>query len=446
MMRPEWNVPRSGLSGRLQNTAWPLLKSRSTTSLVSTSSEISVDSTLHKVRNIFVQNLSAQMAYVVEKMSSRNVPASVVTFCGKATAYAFFYCDGVAEMLIRLWAVPQQTIKRVVRENEIGRNTDLKTTAERLAGEFPLCLQNLAFSSYQQTVRMLRAQPKVPLANMNIPWYGPWVGRWAGRDTDLFYIFTKFYHNLICNLLPDPSTPQERLCAPGYVLVHAQILTLLDSTIKRTIAQPPLNSPTTPLPLPLEADFAEEADVSASVIPLPPKALLRSMAENRLILFLRDSLSESSLMSEKARAILAKAFEVLLKATVRRISLFDHDSCFILCDFLDELIAILARYDQSSASTFPALDWPFWLSVCRQMMESQNIMTEIRLYAFLYSLWGTIISDEDRKRQVCLDWLLDQDLFQRQFNHWCPMVRAYFMRLLCWRIGRLNGSSSIGDQ
>jgi len=72
-------------------------------------------------------------------------------------------------------------------------------------------------------------------------------------------------------------------------------------------------------------------------------------------------------------------------------------------------------------------------------------MTEIRLFAFLFTIWSTVNSSPDRKTKICIDLLLDQEVFEKTFNHWCPMVRAYYMRLLCWRLGRFDGEESSTD-
>lgn len=442
MVRPEWNIPFQLGRSRSDIGPRPLLSSRSTTSLGSSSSDFLADSVLHNIKNIYVQNLLSQMAYVVEKMSCRNVPASVVTFCGKASAYAFFYCEGVAEILVRLWAPSQATIRRALAEHQMKKDVDLKDSAESVAANFPSNLRRLAFSSVRATTRYLRSRPQLPIAMAYIPWHGPWVGRWAGRDTDLFFVFTKSYYNLLDRFLPPDGTPEESICAPGYILLQAQLLTVLDNIVQKGNGQhlpDPLYAPSLPYD-----EMLGEADASASVLPFPPPATNRSMAEHRLIILLRDCLSGSALGVGKARELFAESFECLLKAAARRTSLFNHNACFTLCDFMEEALAILVRYhgNSSTTSTSSSLDWPFWLQVCRQMMESQHTMNEIRLYAFLYSLWNTITADESRKRQVCLEWLLSEENFQKQFNHWCPMVRAYYMRLLCWRIGRLGESSS----
>ena len=443
MVRPEWNIPYQVNRIRSETGVRPILNSRSTTSLGSTSSDFLAESVLHNTKNTYVQNLLSQMAYVVEKMSSRNVPASVVTFCGKATAYAFFYCDSVAEILVRLWSPSSETIRRVLVEHQLKKDADLRESSDIVVSNFPPSLHGLAFRSVRILMRNLRLRPQLSIATAYIPWHGPWVGRWAGRDTDLFFAFTKSYYNLLNNFLPPNVSSEERLCAPGYILLQAQILTVIDGVLHKS-SGPNSHAFIDALYAPSQQydELLGEADATASVLPLPPAAANRSMAEHRLIILLRDCLSGSTLMIGKVREMFAESFERLLKAAARRTSMFNHNACFTLCDFMEEALAILVRFNSTSTSDLLTLDWSFWLKVCRQMTESQNTMTEIRLYAFLYSLWTTVTADEDRKRQVCFGWLLDQEYFESRFNHWCPMVRAYYMRLLCWRVGRLGDSSS----
>lgn len=446
MIRPEWDLSPSSHMARSNKNLRPSLKSRSTTSLGSTSSEFLTDSVFHNLKNTFSQNLLAQMTYVVDKMSSRNVPASVVTFCGKATAYAFFYCDGVADILVRLWATTSETLRRVLAECGIRRDRVLTSASERVLIRFPSCLHVLSFKSLKPMMRYLRSQPRVPVATGCIPWNGSWVGRWAGKDTDLFFVFTKSYYSLTARHLPEDYCQEELICAPGYALIQAQLLKILDATMQHPSSQPSLDHFKESSSLMTFDDILGDTDASAALLPLSTRGIIRPMAENRLIMLLRDCLSGSFSMTEKGRDIFAESFQTLLKAAARRVSVFDHNGCFTLCDFMEEAILIIARYDQQSHSFKSALDWSFWFEVWRKLMESQNTMTEIRLFAFLYSLWGTITCDESRKREICLGWLLQDETFERQFNHWCPMVRAYFMRLLCWRVAKVDDKGSELDR
>lgn len=442
MARPEWTLPLSSIATRPIKTARTSLKSQSTTSLGSNISDFLADSVHHNVRNTFTQNLLAQMAYVVDKMSMRNVAASVVTFCGKAAAYAFFYCDGIAEILVRLWATPPETLRRVLAQGSTQKQSEIDSVSDRVCTAYPQCLHSLKLKALRPTMKYLRSKPQspVPIATTYIPWHGPWVSRWAGKDTDLFFVFTKFFTDLVCRFLPDDPSPEERMAAPAWVLVQAQIVTILDATMQQTNSQSPITQ-IGPSSLTFDGLLAG-ADANATVLPLPAYGVVRTMGENRLIMLLRECLSSSTIMAGKSRSVFAQSFSSLLKVAARRTSMYDHNACFTLCDFLEEAIPILQRYQQETDAAIDVVDWFFWLDVCRHMLQSQNSMTEVRLCAFLYSMWSTITSDEARRREVCLDWLLAEDTFHANFNHWCPMVRAFFMRLIVWKIARLNGSGS----
>ena len=441
MTRPEWRLSSSAISSRGDRPRPPMpIKSTSAISFESTSSDFLSESVLLNVKNIFVQNLLSQMAFIVDRMSLRSVPASVVTFCGKASAYAFLFCPGVAEILVRLWSLPPNTIRRVLNEADIARNADTQVAAETSAEAFPFHLRHLAFRSLPKLMKSLRGRSSQSSSLDYIPWYGPWVARWNGRDSDLFFSFSKHYHILLCDLLPEDATSRERICAPCAVLVQAQVLAVMDATIHRN-PQIAISEPVDG-PLPTTFDDVLGADASANPLPVRAPNSTRLMAENRLIMLLREFLSDSFAVRDITRKTFAGMFGSLLKAVTRRTSVYDHNACFALCDFLEESISILARYFRDETDPGSFLDWEFWFGALKQMGESNNTMTEVRLFAFIYSLWGFITKNDDRKSDICLNWLLDEEFAYRQFNHWCPMVRAYYMRLLCWRVARFDGEAS----
>ncbi len=76
------------------------------------------------------------------------------------------------------------------------------------------------------------------------------------------------------------------------------------------------------------------------------------------------------------------------------------------------------------------------------ILASNNTMSEIRMLSFIFSSWDILTADASRKAALCVDWLLTEEVFEKLFNNWCPMVRAYYMRLLCWRMCRDAGSTN----
>ncbi|KAH7380084.1 hypothetical protein BKA66DRAFT_512859 [Pyrenochaeta sp. MPI-SDFR-AT-0127] len=439
MERPEWrqSPPLSARSDRAETSS-----TTTTVSNASSSSDFLSESVFHNVRNIFTQNLLSQMAFVVDKMSLRNAAASLVTFCGKTCAYAFCFCPGIADMLVRLWSPSLDMMKRVMEESGVSKLDRLDVVSDRIIASFPPMLHSLKFHSLAKLVRSLRKPASPPLATANLDWYGLWLKRWSGAESDLFYVFVKHYHILITDFLPVEPSNSERVCVPGLVMIHAQILVNLDATINRhTSPQQPEDNSSATAPITFD-DVLSDPDASASAITLPPANATRQMQENRLIMLIRDFLSERNTHLHSARRIFAESFARLLQAQARKITIYDSNACYTLCDFLEESFIIMVRYEQYDSEHHSIMDWPFWLSVCKSMTASHNTATEIKLYSFLYSIWPTLVLDEQRKASLCLDFLLEPTFFESRFNHWCPMVRSYFMRLLCWRVARFDGEET----
>jgi hypothetical protein len=196
MMRPEWRMPSSAFAPLSEQSPGqspgqgPLRKQKSTESLSSSNSQFLTESVYHNIRNIFTQNLLSQMRFVVDKMSLRNAPASLVSFCGKTAAYAFFFVPGVAEILVRLWKLPAETLRRAADELGLPKRVD-QTEVDELAAAFPPHMQLLGWTSTKSMFSQLQKKPLFPILAGNVLWYGPWITRWRGRDSDLFFVFVK---------------------------------------------------------------------------------------------------------------------------------------------------------------------------------------------------------------------------------------------------------------
>jgi hypothetical protein len=220
MTRPEWRLAPSHfapLSERSPNRSPERkvpLKKKSSASLRSSASQFMTESVYHNTRNLFIQNLLTQMTFVVDKMSLRHAPASLVTFCGKAAAYAFFFVPGVAEVLVRIWKLEADLLRRVADELGMPRRPN-KTPQDELITHFPTHIHCLGWSSPKLMATQLRRDPKFAVLAAKINWYGPWISRWSGRDSDLFFVFAKHYHILAEEFMPSELPLVEKARAPG---------------------------------------------------------------------------------------------------------------------------------------------------------------------------------------------------------------------------------------
>lgn len=445
MMRPEWRQCTVSFSPLIdRNTAerspkrsqadWNM---SSSASLDSTDSAYLAESAKHNVKTMFITNLVAQMAIVVDRLCLRHAPLSLVNFAGKACAYAFFFAPGIADILVRLWSLNLDRIRRVADEFGLPRYS--RGEGDDIVALFPPCVERLGWTSAKGLSDSLKQAATLPLTAAKIAWRGPWTARWTGRDTDLFFIFSKYYYLLAEEFMPLGLTLTEKARAPGFVLINAQVLSILDSTIHRQAAVEAMMGP----PL---ADPIHGADASAMAVPLAPNNnIMRGMNENRLIVLLKDLLATASIRSVNARHTFAESFMAVMKAAAKRTSQFDHNACFTICDFLEESLVTYDGFVDTQSRDLAYVDWPFWLEVCKKILDSNNTMSEIRVLSLIFSIWEVIANDQSRKEMFCLEWLLTEEVFNKLFNNWCPMVRAYYMRLLCWRICRDAGSANESD-
>ncbi|KAI1754131.1 hypothetical protein F4782DRAFT_495212 [Xylaria castorea] len=444
MMRPEWRQSTPKFRPLAERNPQERTRRRSqpesngsTSSLQSTDSAYLAESTGHNVRNMFIANLMSQMALIVEKMSLRQAPHSLVNFAGKACAYAFFFAPGIADILVRLWSLKPDCLRRMAEEFKLPRRSTGES--DDIVALFPPGMDKLGWTSVTLVSNALRKPAQLPLASTKIPWSGPWVARWNGRDSDLFFVFCKYYFILAEGFIPPDLPLMEKARAPGFVLVNAQMLSVLDSTLHRQAAVESMSAP----PL---LDALHGADASAMALQIAPSNsnILRGMTENRLIVLLKNLLLDTSLLFAAARYTFAVSFLAVMKAAVKHTSQFDHNACFTTCDFLEEVLIVYENFAGSCAQQLN-VDWPFWFEVWKKILETNNSMSEIRILSLIFSIWETIAGDQSRKEAICMGWLLTENTFDKFFNNWCPMVRAYYMRLLCWRVCRDAGNANESD-
>lgn len=222
--------------------------------------------------------------------------------------------------------------------------------------KFPPPLRSLRVTTQAGLARHLQHRAPLPLGAAYIRWYGPWVGRWSGRDSDLFFVFTKHFHQLVSEYVPESTEPSSMACIPGLIPVLSQVLTVLESTIYRQAGQASPES--------FASGTVDDVNSPDTIAPIPMTIAnaARSMAENRLIMLLRDVTGDKTPGRSHLRDIYLRTFNGVLKAACRKISVYNNDACFVLCDFMEEVLPIMSRY-QSSHPDSEVLDWYFWLKV-----------------------------------------------------------------------------------
>lgn len=442
MSRPEWRPPQSEFAPTCQE----VIESRnaSSASLASTASHYSVRKSVHhNIKTLFTRTLMETFAFATDKMGQPTTPGTMVAFSGKVMAYAFFFCQEVSEMMLALWNVQPQTVRRVVHAYQSDRATDFHGLSEYVLASFPQHLRKLGFTGLTKFLRELKT-PKRPPIGTNVEWSGPWIPRWCGKDTDLLFVFFRHYHLLLADYLLPSASNNARLCAPGFVQVMAQMLSIFDESLNRKPVTTPSSRELPGASTITFDDVLADASLTASV-QVPNRNAAKAMADNKLVILLRDIVYQKTPASEACNDEHISTLILALHTSTRNLKMYDTDASVTLCDLLEEVIPLLLRAEKKSPMRSKYVDWDFWLTVWKKMLDSNNTMTELRTICLLYSFWDLIRQDDELKRMIILDWLLAEETWDKYFTHWCPMVRAYFLRFLCWRVARLDGQEDVNE-
>ena len=445
MERKEWRYPPSLYSPiheRNKHSGQSQINEAALQASESESDGFYLESVHHSVRNSFVQNLFKQMTFVVERMSQKQAPASVTTFCGKTCAYAFFFCPGIAEVLVRQWKLTKVNMRRVLHAASISPEQSIKSATGFVNTNFPPYLHGLSFTSLKENSSVLRDTPAFSISFNKLNFHGCWQSRWTGRESELFYVFVRVFHYLMLDFLPPNLSSKDRLCAPALVYVRTQMLVNLASTLRRF--SDPRSQEQSSKSNPTFDDLLAE-NISAPQSSLASTTSPRMHPGDRLISILDDFTLTRLNLKRHLPQLLAESFNQVIKAAARSISLYDQNSCFALCDFLEDAFPKLIHLNRDPIDTYQSFEWSFWVDVFGKMVTSYSVQTETKLYSLIFALWSSLDNLPGAKKLIGESLLLERPHFQRTFCHWSPPVRAYFMRLLCWRLARCDGDASEDD-
>lgn len=214
---------------------------------------------------------------------------------------------------------------------------------------------------------------------------------------------------------------------------------------------------------------------TSQALNLAPVYTRRRVDQLKLLAAVREILHNDDTCSPFFRPY-CNQIEKLLHAVAVKTSLHDVESCIILCDLVEEFLSSLILSTSHTKHRVliqkdNAIDWDFWLRVIQRMLSGENSNTELRALAFLFNVWDHIpisshsttatsrrnssdldapetifdlyFDDQEGLRWNCTVWLLSPQMWKKYFCHWHPLVRAYYLRLLCWRIASVGSESGL---
>lgn len=427
--------------------------------------------------------------FAVDRLNQKGVYSNMISFCAKVLAHSFFKLPDVGNKLVRALPVRKGCLRRIVEEMG-GNESNASLNRNVMMSSFPVHLEELCYKDAKSWWRRIETHDDGIMADMastgvRIEMSGNWIRRWQSDDSELFFSFYKYYHavlreyfdkrggiSVMFQYMPDgdmiytESNSQPRslayLYAPGYAHLAAFFLEKIDSLIHREIYSVTTLTPNA---------SRDSLMVNASALMLNgggggrPKVL--EVANKRL----SDTIAHAA---RQFGGIFKDMSNVWFRAVVKRTSLWDAEGVFSLVDFADalclELTAPLKSLDKSTdekekdkdkdkenrtddenshfnVDVYFDVTYLFRI-ITLVLTTTDHTISVMRILSFIYSHFAQLTRSGDAKRMLCLDVLLRADIFDAMFLHWGPMCRAYFMRLLVWRVSRigLKPPSTDGDK
>lgn len=289
---------------------------------------------------------------------------------------------------------------------------------------------------------------------------GPWCVRWASLDSvDLFASFLRHYLTLCAEIFHDkPILAADELhvyALPGFLCVFTHAYEIMDYQLRQKAfrrrqqdqlprRQPSLDSV---MPTSRDASYSEAFPSSFTAFQRAGSQASHARTPQKLFRVLRDFIVNTRSVGEMLiRTTVVRCSENVLKILVCRTRLLET----YLVDKVLEMFVRFVRSVEAPASKAAVadfcsveIDWAFWIGTCFKLLGSRNISCELRGLSILYQCWDYIpdyqlgtyggAAYQPVKSELATRLVSDR-CWASFFGHYLPLVRAFYVRLLVWKV------------
>ncbi|ODV78594.1 DUF1765-domain-containing protein [Suhomyces tanzawaensis NRRL Y-17324] len=446
--------------------------------------------------------LTSTLEYCIDKMTNlKTLSLSVSAFVGKIFAYSFFTLPHVSNALLFLLNVKQSFFEST--SSIITPSSASKASVDHLKSIFPLHLHHLinfqgirVASKKQAGFLNCVPPPAHPVNGIKDP-NGSWVRRWCNCDSNVFNSFFRHYVDIIQKRLSDGFDPDATdlllVNCPGFNVIFSHILQIFKISITK-ISTTTVNkflsllikaSPPPVPPTPTSGINSAKSNAPPTPPPFIPGLNVKhcDVYYNSIVKIfktIRDILHSASFTANRVSSSastcrehedlisysLVKFVDRLFVSISKETSVYDSNKNGLILNIVYEFINHVFNNMNSSPS---AISWEFWLS-CNYMMlkHTDHIQVVLKNLSFLFNIWDMVPESLSSLRQDLnlgnvelappylnwitnlnesykanfIDWLISNEIFQRYFIHWNPIVRSYYARFLVWRLIGVNNYHS----
>lgn len=407
---------------------------------------------IKQTSSLYSDNLIMTLGYCFNKLLvMKTISLSVNAFIGKVFAYSFLNLDKFGHMLLFLLFVKNYTIKKIMVNNPKQPSTDDNISFKRIRSSLNTLVNFKGdFTEFIfdedpkhqkiQTLNCMKPPKSTYLDDLLIDLKdNNWVKKWAGFDSDIFCSFLKHYLSLSIDTL-DLSVLDfnELFKLPGFVIIYGHIAEILDSNIMMIKKFKTTQSK--------EVNY--NSNVSTSNAMKNYNIFFQKLPIIKVLKVLREVLSEGD---ERKSSIITKMFENILYTKAKYVQAFNSVVCEAIYNIFLEF---LLHLQTNQYSFIKSLNLSFWITGLLQMLKTDNMICQARALSHLFNIWSLIPSEylinskikyefdasewvKNPKNTLIFNlstYLLSQPVWETFFNHWHPLIRQFYQRLLVFKV------------
>ncbi|KAK4685823.1 hypothetical protein P7C73_g4314, partial [Tremellales sp. Uapishka_1] len=395
----------------------------------------------------FTRLMIKTMNFVMGKLGAKGVFHNTLLFSGRFLAFAFFRIPHVGEQLVTVLQPPRGALMRFTRGPLMGSSVPATAAPRYPRHLLPLCFDN----SKAYTARLASLTAEFGTEDEREAFLfqpGNWLRRWQSDDSELFPAFYRAYHRqLALYLSPVVEHYEERnqpiptsvlLRAPGYAHLATIFAKKCHSYILGSV-----NAVTTSSSAP-SFDATETAGLKGSQKPPVLETANRRLVET-LSTFANSKVylqAGGGVIECDGTLLWSEMIDLWVRSLITKTSLYAPKGVFSLFDLLDGVVDPPLEI----ATKESILDIPNLIHVIRMILtEGEHALTLVKVIAFVFTHWEVLCARPENRRDLCLELLLNKNLFERLLLFWSQSVRSYVLRLVVFRLGHLHTTKEDGE-
>ncbi|EPY52434.1 fungal family protein [Schizosaccharomyces cryophilus OY26] len=363
------------------------------------------------------------LSFVVRLLTQKVLPHTLVNFCAKILVLSFFKLENFAKHFLKALTIDRNFVRYISSKlNTDGRNQPQKY----MAPFFPEHLHSIMCPLVVN--KLCSNQFTIGYGRQPIKFTENWFHRFHLPKGGLYFEFLAEYHSYLAQNLSFELPRDMIYYAPGYINLHAYLLQLCLATINLSERKCYTTGAFIELPTSKNNEFNPPSEVLTMkpAVTTTTIAMLQQLADHVKGFF------EAVKDCRQQQLRLLDTLERVLQGVGKFIRVYDFQACFMYCSLTESWFEIFFNYSHRPEVSF-------WVEAMKGLISTSNHIAIVRSIVFIYTIWPYL--DLNAKELFSLRWLLIQETFETLFLHSFPLVRAYFHRLLCWRLLKVDDES-----